>query len=63
MSQTRADLERKLSRLTARARDLTPRRYAQRLMPRYLWERVIGSTLLVAGTIMAWRRYPRRRAA
>lgn len=63
MSQTRADLERKLSRLTARARDMTPRRYARRLMPQYLWERLIGSTLLVAGSMMAWRRYPRRTRA
>jgi hypothetical protein len=63
MSQTRADLDRKLTRLGARAREMSPRRYARRLMPEYLWERVIGSTLLVAGSLMAWRRRPRRARA
>jgi hypothetical protein len=60
MSQTRVDLERKLMRLTAHAREMSPRRVARRLMPEYLWERVIGSTLVVAGSVMAWRRWPRR---
>jgi hypothetical protein len=63
MSRTRADLDRKLTRLSARARAMSPRRYAQRLMPEYLWERVIGGTLLVAGSVMAWRRRPRRARA
>ena len=60
MSQTRVDLDRKLMRLTAQAREMSPRRVARRLMPEYLWGRVIGSTLLVAGSVMAWRRWPRR---
>jgi len=60
MSQTRADLDRKLSRLAARARGMTPREYARRLMPAYLVDRVIGGALLLAGSVMAWRRYPRR---
>jgi hypothetical protein len=60
MSQTRAALDRKLTRLTAQAREMTPRRVAGRLMPEYLWERVIGSTLFVVGSVMAWRRRPRR---
>ena len=41
---------------TVRAREISPGRYARRLLPEYLWERVIGSTLLVAGSVMAWRR-------
>jgi hypothetical protein len=57
MSQTRADLDRKLTRLEARARDLTPRRYIQRHMPEYAWERAIGSALLAVGGWLAYKRY------
>lgn len=60
MSQTRASLDRKLTRLTAQAREMSPGRVARRLIPEYFWERVIGSTLFVVGTVMAWRRRPRR---
>jgi hypothetical protein len=63
MSQTRAALDRKLSRLTVQAREMSPRRVARRLMPDYLWEHVIGSTLFVVGSVMAWRRRPRRARA
>jgi hypothetical protein len=57
MSQTRADLDRKLSQLQSRARDMTPRRYVERHMPEYAWERAIGSALLAVGGWMAWKRY------
>ena len=57
MSQTRSDLDRKLSRLEARARDMTPRRYVQRHMPDYFAERAIGGALLAIGGWMAWKRY------
>ena len=57
MSQTRADLDHKLSRLEARARDLTPRRYVERHMPEYFPERAIGGALLTIGSWMAWRNY------
>ena len=57
MSQTRADLDRKLSQLEARARSMTPRRYVQRHMPEYPWDRAIGGALLAVGSWMAWRRY------
>ena len=57
MSQTRADLDRKLSELEARARDMTPRRYVERHLPDYFMERAIGSALLAVGGWMAWRRY------
>ena len=57
MSQTRLDLDRKLSQLEARARDMTPRRYVQRHMPQYFLERTIGSVLVTIGGWMTWRRY------
>ena len=57
MSQTRAELDRKLSQLEARARAMTPRSYIQRHVPAYFTERAIGSVLLAIGGWMAWRRY------
>jgi hypothetical protein len=60
IDQTRSDLDRKLMRLEARAREMTPRRYAQRFVRERAFEQVVGSTLLFAGALMAWRKYPRR---
>jgi hypothetical protein len=60
MSQTRAELDRKLTQLEARARELTPKRLSQRYMPEYLWERVIGSALTLVGLKMAWSQYRTR---
>ena len=65
MSQTRRDLDEKLERLQARARDLSPRRVVQRHMPDYLAERVAGGFLALVGVRMAWHQYKdrfRRRA-
>src|SRR5688572_16117919 len=45
MSQTRADLDRKLAALEAKAHDMSPRRVVQRNLPEYFWERAIGSVL------------------
>ena len=60
MSQTRADLDRKLELLQGRARELTPRRYVQRHMPDYPVERAVGAALTIGGLFMAWRMYQRR---
>jgi hypothetical protein len=60
MSQTRAELDRKLTMLEARARDMTPRRLSERYMPEYIWERVIGSVLTLVGIRMAWSQYRNR---
>ena len=57
MSQTRADLDQKLTRLEARARELRPRSVAQRYMPDYAVDRAIGAVLTFIGTRMAWRQY------
>lgn len=60
MSRTRAELDRKITRLEARARELTPRRLSERYMPDYLWERVIGGVLTLVGIRMAWSQYRHR---
>jgi hypothetical protein len=57
MTQTRADLDSKLSRLEARAREMTPRRYMQRTLPEYFFDRVIGGVLTCIGLTMAVRQY------
>jgi hypothetical protein len=61
MSQTRGELDRKITQLEARARELTPRRYAERHLPDYLLERVIGGVLTLIGLRMAWSMYTHRR--
>ena len=63
MTRTRAELDRKLSMLAARAQDYTPRAMAQRHLPEFLAERVIGSALTLTGLLMAWGQYRRRRSA
>ena len=53
MSQTRAELDRKIARLEDRAREMSPRRYWDRHRPEYLLDRVIGGFLTVVGVSMA----------
>jgi hypothetical protein len=60
ITQTRADLDRKLMRLEARARELTPRRAAQRFVHQRAFEQLTGGLLVLAGTVFAWRKRPRR---
>lgn len=57
MSHTRADLDQKLSRLEARARQLRPTTVARRYLPEYPLDRAIGAVLTFIGTRMAWRHY------
>lgn len=54
MSHTRAEIDRKLELLEARARDLTPRRLSQKYMPPYALDRTIGAGLTLIGLKMAW---------
>ena len=70
MSQTRAELDRKISRLEAKAREMTPRELTRRYVPEYFTERLIGGILTVVGLRLAWgmrrqrvRRRERLRAA
>ena len=60
INQTRADLDRKLARLEARARELAPRRYASRFVRERRFEQIMGAILLFAGSVFAWKRRPRR---
>jgi hypothetical protein len=61
MSETRAQLDRKLALLEERAREFSPKQYARDHMPEYLLDRVIGGLLMLVGTRMAWRQLRSRR--
>jgi len=57
MNQTRAELDWKLARLEARARELRPTAVAKRYMPDYALDRAIGAVLTLIGTRMAWKQW------
>ena len=57
MSQTRAELDQKLSMLQARVSEITPQRLTQRNMPEYFVDRMIGGILTLIGLKMAWSQY------
>ena len=61
MSQTRASLDRKITLLEERAREMTPRAVWDRKKPDYMAERVIGAVLTLVGLRMAWGMYKSRR--
>jgi hypothetical protein len=60
MSQTRADLDRKLSLLEAKAREYTPKHLSERYVPEYLVDQAIGGLLVLVGLKMAWSHYRAR---
>ena len=53
MSETRAQLDRKIALLEERARNFSPKRYARDHMPEYFIDRVIGVVLTLIGVKMA----------
>jgi hypothetical protein len=57
MSQTRAELDHKLTLLQERVAELSPQNLTQRYMPEYFVDRVIGGILTVIGLKMAWSQY------
>jgi hypothetical protein len=61
MTQTRAELDRKIAELEVRAKEFTPRAYAKRHMPPFMLDRVIGGVLTLVGVRMAWSRFKKRR--
>jgi hypothetical protein len=60
MSETRRELDRKITRLEARAKDMTPRQLTRRYMPEFFLDRVIGGFLTLVGIRMAWGMYRKR---
>jgi hypothetical protein len=60
MSQTRAELDRKITLLEARAHELRPRAGAQRYVPEYAVDRALGGLLTLLGLGLAWSAYRRR---
>jgi hypothetical protein len=61
MSQTRAQLDRKLARLEERARELSPKQYARDHMPEYFVDQAIGGVLTFIGLVMLWKQVRARR--
>ena len=60
MSHTRAELDRKISRLEAKAREMTPRELSRRYVPEYFTDRVIGGILTLVGLRLAWGMHRQR---
>lgn len=54
MSQTRAEIDRKLALLEARAREFTPRRLSERYIPPHTVDRAVGGLLMLIGLRIAW---------
>jgi hypothetical protein len=61
MSQTKAELDYKISQLQRKAHDLTPRAVVRRYMPEHALDYAIGGVLTLVGTGMAWGRLRSRR--
>jgi hypothetical protein len=57
MSQTKAELDYKISQLQRKTRAMTPRAMARRFMPERALDYAIGSVLTVVGARMAWGRF------
>jgi hypothetical protein len=61
MSQTKAELDYKISQLQRKTHAMTPRAVARRFMPERALDYAIGSVLTVVGARMAWGRFRARR--
>ena len=61
MSQTKAELDYKISQLQRKAQDLTPRSVVRRYMPERSLDYAIGGALTLVGATMAWSRIRARR--
>jgi hypothetical protein len=60
MSQTRAELDRKISQLEARAKEFKPRALTARYLPEYFVDQVLGGVLTLVGLGLAWGHRRRR---
>ena len=61
MSQTKAELDYKISQLQRKAKDMTPRSVVSRVMPERALDYALGSVLTIVGARMAWGRYRAQR--
>ena len=57
MSQTRADLDYKISQLQRKTQDLTPRSVVSSYMPERSIDYAVGGMLTLVGAGMAWRQF------
>jgi hypothetical protein len=57
MSQTKSELDYKISQLQRKAHDMTPRSVVSRYMPERALDYAIGGALMLVGAKMAWGRY------
>jgi hypothetical protein len=57
MSQTRAELDRKISELEVRAHEFTPRAVARRYLPERALDYAIGGMLTAVGARLAWKQF------
>jgi hypothetical protein len=57
MSQTKTELDYKISQLQRKAHDLTPRSLVSRYMPERALDYAIGGVLTLVGATMAWGRF------
>lgn len=57
MSQTKAELDYKISQLQRKAKDMTPRSVVRRVMPERTLDYALGGVLTLVGAKMAWGRY------
>ncbi len=60
MSQTKAELDYKISQLQRKTHAMTPRAVARRFMPERALDYAIGSALTLVGARMAWGRFRAR---
>jgi hypothetical protein len=62
MSQTKAELDYKISQLQRKTHAMMPRALASRFMPERALGYAIGSVLTLVGARIAWRRFRARRS-
>jgi len=60
MSQTRAEIDRKIRQLEIRAKEFSPREVTRRYLPEYFVDQVIGGMLTLVGLQLAWAVHRRR---
>lgn len=61
MTQTKAELDYKISQLQRKAHDMTPRSVVSRIMPERTLDYALGGALTLVGARMAWGRYRAQR--